>query len=71
MSKIPPEYSGVEQIAYTCGRYAVRGFVAVSSVKFGYRGVKKFIRYSHQHALKDRSEDAITQNVFECLDFID
>jgi hypothetical protein len=72
----------MEKVFYTLGgaiadvvifsTQPIASVVAINCVtKYGGTAVKKFSKFAAEVALKDRTEDSISENLFKCLDYID
>jgi NADPH-dependent curcumin reductase CurA len=72
----------VEKVFYSLGGaiadlviFSTRPAASIAAIgcvtKYGGTAVKKFSKFAAEAALKDRTEDTISDNLFKCLDYID
>jgi NADPH-dependent curcumin reductase CurA len=72
----------IEKVFYSLGGaiadvviFSTRPAASIAAIgcvtKYGGSAVKKFSKFAAEAALKDRTEDSISENLFKCLDYID
>jgi hypothetical protein len=62
----------IEKVFYSLGGAIADVVIFIGCVtKYGGTAVKKFSKFATEVALKDKTPDNISENLFKCLDYID